>query len=352
LRPESRIRTLAMAPLMMSKQFRNFDILHDHFQYYRHIFAKYALRELRSRTETQLPVLNMAMQRWPEPNNEQDDFEIARHAIAYARHWVPKDSRADAVNAFIEALDRHADREMARLGIAEKGAFSEDQLNEWLERNNERQVYGAQAPKPKVFGIGLSRTGTRSLTHALQILGFDTIHYPLDPDTYNEIANGQYDLTLLKNHDGITDITVAPYFAQLHKRYPGSKFILTVRDKESWLQSCQHHWFNSPPFLEDGEPEPEHRLQIRRFFRAATYGCYDFVPERFSWVYDQHVKNVLEYFKDYPDDLLVIDVCAGEGFEALAPFFNRPMPCAVFPHKGAALSQQIVSELKKEMVDA
>ena len=30
----------------------------------------------------------------------------------------------------------------------------------------------------KVFGIGLSRTGTSSLYEALTILGIDTIHYP------------------------------------------------------------------------------------------------------------------------------------------------------------------------------
>ncbi|WP_412545757.1 hypothetical protein [Maricaulis sp. MIT060901] len=53
LRPESRLRNLAMKPMGVAKQFRNFDILHDHFQSYHHIFMKYALRELRSRTKDQ-----------------------------------------------------------------------------------------------------------------------------------------------------------------------------------------------------------------------------------------------------------------------------------------------------------
>lgn len=347
LRPESRLRGIAMKAALMNKQFRNFDILHDHFQYYRHIFAKYALRELRSRA-VELPRLNMAMQRWPQPNNEEDDFLVARHAIEYARKICPKERRPEEVDRFIQDLPDHAEREMARLGIAEKGEFTVDQLDEWLERNSEHQIFGVRALKPKVFGLGLSRTGTRSLTSSLQMLGFDPVHYPYDPDTYNEIANGQYDLTILKHHDGITDITVSSYYAQLDKLYPGSKFILTVRDKASWLRSCENHWANAPAFMETDDPELEHRLSVRRFFRAATYGCYDFVPERFSWVYDQHVKNVMDYFKDQPEKLLVLDVCAGEGFEQLAPFLDRPMPCTPFPHNGSAISKRVSEVRAKE----
>lgn len=344
LRPESRLRGIAMRSAMMNKQFRNFDILHDHFQYYRHIFAKYALRELRSRS-VELPRLNMAMQRWPQPNDEQDDFAVARHAIDYARRMCPPDRSPDEVEGFIRDLPEHAEREMAKLGIAEKGAFTMDQLDDWLARNNERQVFGARERKPKVFGLGLSRTGTRSLTTALQILGYDPVHYPIDPDTYNEIANGQYDLTLLKHHDGITDITVAQYYAQLDKLYPGSKFILTVRDKQGWLRSCENHWLNAPAFIETDDPELLSRLKVRQFFRASTYGCYDFEPERFSWVFDQHIKNVTEYFKDKPGRLLIMDVCAGDGFEKLAPFLDRPMPCTPFPHNGSAVTKR-VSELR------
>lgn len=340
LRPESYLRGRVMKATMKTKQFRNFDILHDHFQYYRHIFAKYALRELRSRS-VELPRLTMAMQRWPQPNDEQDDFTVARHAIDYARARCPKGSSAEETDRFIQELPRHAEQELARLGIAEKGRFTMDQLDAWLQRNNEQQVFGLRTPKPKIFGLGLSRTGTRSLTTALHILGFDPIHYPLDADTYNEIANGQYDLTLLKHHDGITDITVAPYYAQLDKLYPDSKFILTVRDKESWLRSCENHWLNSPAFIETDDPDLLHRLSIRRFFRASTYGCYDFVPDRFSWVYDQHVKNVLDYFKDSPEKLLVMDVCKGDGFEKLAAFVGRPIPSTPFPHNGSAVSKRV-----------
>lgn len=342
LRPESRIRGIAMRAAMMSKQFRNFDILHDHFQYYRHVFAKYALRELRSRKE-ELPQLTMAMQRWPQSDGPHDDFAIARHAIDYARRHCPPDRSAADVDRFIQDLPHHAEQELTRLGVEEKGDFTLDELQDWLERNKQHKLFASRAPKQKVFGIGLSRTGTRSLNRALQTLGFDPLHYPLDGDTYTEIAHGQYDLTLLKHHDGITDITVSSFYAQLDKAYSDSKFILTVRDKKSWLDSCENHWRNSQAFEDTTDPERLRLLEIRRFFRATTFGCYDFQPERFVWVYDQHLKAVTDYFRDRPDQLLILDVCAGDGFDKLAPFMGRDVPCTPFPHSGSAVSQQVAS---------
>lgn len=341
LRPESRLRNLAMKPLRMSKQFRNFDILHDHFQFYRHVFMKYALRELRSRNRVQRRRLDMAMKRWPESANGVDDFLVARHAIDYTRGLVPKTATPAEVHAFIEALPDHARAELDRLGIEEKGEFTMAELDAWLEKNEHRQQYGASDDKPKIFGLGLSRTGTRSLTGALQILGWDTSHYPIDEDTYTELANGQYDLTLLKDYDGLTDITTVPYYQQFDQAYPGSKFILTVRDKESWLRSCQNHWFNRPAFKQTDDPDEETHLLVRQLLRAAVYGCYNFVPERFSWVYDRHVRDVMEFFKDRPEDLLIIDICSGEGFEKLAPFLDRPIPAQPFPHKGNVLTQRV-----------
>ena len=348
LRPESRLRNLAMKPLRMSKQFRNFDILHDHFQYYRHVFAKYALRELRSRTDVQGRRLTMSMKGWPKPNCKVTDFSVARHAVEYARAMVPESASAQEVQSFIEALPEHAASELDRLGIEEKPPFTRADLDDWLDGNSSRRVYGAtEKNKPKVFGLGLSRTGTRSLTKALKVLGFDCAHYPVDEDTYTELTNGQYDLTVLKYYDGLTDITVAPFFEMFDKQYPGSKFILTVRDRESWLRSCQNHWFNRPAFKEAEDPDEETHYLMRQFLRSSVFGCYNFVPERFVWVYEQYVKRVMDYFKDRPEDLLVINVCEGEGYEKLAPFLNRPLPTQPFPHKGNVLSQRIAQERAK-----
>ncbi len=339
LRPESRLRNLAMKALGYSKKFRNFDILHDYFQYYHHIFAKYALREVRSRNDRQRARLAFAMARWKR--RRHPDFQVARQAVAYARKQVPAGSTVPEIAAFVESLPARSAAETARLGMAEKDSFSRRELARHRQRAA-HQVHYAQAwNKPKVFGLGLSRTGTRSLTLALQTLGFDLSHYPTDAQTYYELACGKYDFAVLDECDGITDITVASYYAQLDKLYPGSKFILTVREKQSWLRSCRNHWWNSAAFARAETPEQEIYFKTRRLLRAAVFGCYEFDVERFSWVYDLHLRNVKQYFTGRPESLLVLDVCGGEHWQPLCRFLDRELPAQPFPHKGNQLSERL-----------
>src|SRR5215217_9330431 len=92
--------------------------------------------------------------------------------------------------------------------------------------------------RSKVFGIGLSRTGTVSLAEAMNVLGIKTIHFPCDEQTFEDLRMGNYDLRILEEYQGAVDTPVAPFYAQLDSHYPNSKFILTVRDKQSWLKSC------------------------------------------------------------------------------------------------------------------
>ena len=65
--------------------------------------------------------------------------------------------------------------------------------------------------------------------------------------------------------------------------------------------------------------------------RLAVYGVTTFHRGRLKYVYERHVREVEEYFKQRPRDLLVLDVCAGEGWEKLCAFLNKPVPPGPFP---------------------
>ena len=332
LRPESRIRSFALQELNESKYVHNFAILHDHFQSFYDIFQKYGLRELRCRTPEKLALLESAQQFW----TDEPDYEVAQLALEHAREHVPLDAPPSTVNAYIERLPEYARDVMLRHAIKEKAGFSMEELD--------RAEARLQQPRKnfnKVFGLGLSRTGTRSLTAGLQYLGFNISHYPTDEQTFQELARGDHRFSLLEMHDGMTDITVAPYYEELDRLYPGSKFVLTVRDEETWLQSCENHWSGRDAFAPTKGSSEESHMKIRRFLRAAVYGCYDFQPERFARVYRKHVDQVLDYFRDRPEDLLVMNVVGGEGFEKLCPFLGLPIPIKPFPHKGNRLTEQL-----------
>ena len=183
-------------------------------------------------------------------------------------------------------------------------------------------------PDQKVFGLGLSKTGTSSLTEALELLGVRAIHYPHDATTYEELRSANYRLSILREYQAILDIPVAPFYAQLDAAWPGAKFILTVRDREAWLRSAEVHW---RLLMQWWENFPEFK-RFHEFISACTYGSIGFSRERFGFVYDTHVRNVREYFAGRPDDFLEMDICAGEGWERLCPFLGMEAPGAPFPH--------------------
>jgi hypothetical protein len=176
----------------------------------------------------------------------------------------------------------------------------------------------------KVFGIGLGRTGTGSLVAALNLLGIRSIHYPSDDQTLRELKEARYRLSVLEDHDGAADVSVAPFYAQLDRAYPGSKFILSVRERESWLGSIEAH-FSNPV---------NHEYEFARFIHTVVYGCEVFHRDRFAHVYDCHVRNVAHYFGGRPSDLLVLDICKGGSWESLCPFLGLPLPSPPipFPH--------------------
>ncbi|WP_146166703.1 sulfotransferase family protein [Streptosporangium nondiastaticum] len=191
--------------------------------------------------------------------------------------------------------------------------------------------------KPKVFGIGLSRTGTLSLTTALRTLGFDTAHYPSDASTYATLLAGTARFGVLDRYDGITDITVVPYYQELDLLWPGAKFVLTVREEESWLRSCRRHWerpIGNKTGNEIGNKAAlgEHYPDLQRFLRSAVYGCHAFHRERFLRVARRHTAEVLRHFAGRDGDLLVLDITDGQGYERLAPFLGLPVPDEPFPH--------------------
>jgi hypothetical protein len=161
----------------------------------------------------------------------------------------------------------------------------------------------------RVFGIGLSRTGTTSLTDALRLLGFSAVHYPLS-------------LEEIERHDAATDLLVAATFESLDCKFPGSKFIYTVRAREDWLESCRRHWARQA-----------NRWAIDWELRRQLYDTTRFDPDLFVRAYERHERRVLRYFAGRPRDLLVVDICGQHAsWHKLCAFLGVRAPDAPFPH--------------------
>jgi|GEM_PF-581732 len=198
----------------------------------------------------------------------------------------------------------------------------------WLDR-----IWPRTSRGPRLFGLGMSRTGTSSLERALQILGIACAHY--EPDrgviSYMEGRSPQLQLREWMAYQAIVDLPVPFLLRELDALFPGSKFILTTRPLESWQASCARHF--------------RRRLVNRRLYRlrSSDWEHWDHAVTRFVFrqeEYDAEVfrriflesnARVLDWFKDRPQDLLVMDQNGGFEWPRLCAFLGCPVPDVPFP---------------------
>ena len=174
--------------------------------------------------------------------------------------------------------------------------------------------------RTKIFGVGLSRTGTYSLNGALEVLGFKSMHFPHSYDP----LDGEV--------DAMTDIPVACDFEMLDKKYPHSKFILTTRRLQDWLPSMK--WLIGNNYYlptSDGKPIPITPVIERTC--TTLYGTTTYDEPLLTEAYRRHHAKVLNYFKERKKDLLVMDLPGGDGWKKLCPFLGKEIPDAEFPHR-------------------
>ena len=172
----------------------------------------------------------------------------------------------------------------------------------------------------KVFGIGLQRTGTTTLTAAMRLLGYRSTHFPADlwDDPH---------APLLDEYDALFDNPIPLIYKDLDARFPGSKFILTTRDEEGWLKSCE--WL----FTEMREPWGFDTSERLKAMHTYAYGTNHFNEDAFRQAFRDHHADVHAHFADRPDDLLVLDIAEEDKWTPLCAFLGEPRPRAPFPHQ-------------------
>ena len=171
--------------------------------------------------------------------------------------------------------------------------------------------------KPRVFCIGWHKTGTSSLGHALVQLGYSVLGCRLDmvhPLRQNDIDVA---LELAGQFDALQDVPWAALYAEIDQAFPGSRFILTEREEQSWLRSALHHF--------DSADIPLHEWL---YGEGVMRGNEQLYLDR----YRRHNREVRAYFTNRQDDLLVLDLAEGNAWTELCGFLRDPVPNRAFPH--------------------
>ena len=171
----------------------------------------------------------------------------------------------------------------------------------------------------KIIGVGFQKTGTSSLREALKILG-----YKVGDNNYQllwPILHGNFESVLrkIKKYDAVEDNPWPLIYKELDSAISNCKFILTIREPESWYKSVERHIgdFRSP---------------MHEWIYGLGKGLPKYHKQNTLDVYNNHNKEILAYFKDRPQDLLVVDFTSGAGWKELCDFLKKPIPDVPFPH--------------------
>lgn len=197
-----------------------------------------------------------------------------------------------------------------------------------------------------MFCIGLNKTGTTSLKSFFEKVGFIVGDQWEAERLYTYFYSGDYDL--IHEHIRTAEVfqdfpfSVPGFYKELVRKYPGSKYILSVRENDQvWFNSVLN--FHKQVFGGGGEVTIDDLKNSDYIEKgaawemfSATYGVSEtdirlYDNERLTAVYNRHNNDVADFFTDSEDSLIVIDLKKSEDFSRLCDFLGIRTELRGFP---------------------
>lgn len=249
-------------------------------------------------------------------------------------------------------------------------------LNSWYWHFLEDYIYRIPSPPPRkrtkpleVICVGLPRSGTESLQHALLILGYDYTYHGWDilfeqpfygqewsklarkkfyPDAGGDgdchITASEFD-ALIGHSAAVTDAAGSVFAAEMIQAYPDAKVILNVRrDLDAWHASAVKNlchvnetwlfwalsWWTREYFWGWHVYE---RLMWAGLFRCLD-GTFDSgIRRNGKWVYREHCAMVRGLVPEHR----LLEWSVEDGWGPLCEFLDKDVPKEVFPRTNDAV---------------
>ena len=185
----------------------------------------------------------------------------------------------------------------------------------------------------EIIGARFGRTGTMSLKHALQQLGYPCYHmvecFPKGPPhwkLWEAVGRSQPDWdALFEGFTATVDFPACTSYKALADHYPDAKVVLTVRDPEKWFVSTQNTIFGEEwiKFLPTSEAGAYMKATIDDYFDGRMHD-----REHLIRRFNEHVADVRANIP--AERLLVFEVA--DGWQPLCEFLGLPVPENAFPN--------------------
>ena len=192
-------------------------------------------------------------------------------------------------------------------------------------------------PNPKIFCVGRNKTGTTSLAAALKALGY-RVGRQRDAEMLMEdwgLRDFRRLIAYCHTADAFQDVPFSLDYAfqAVDAAFPGSKFILTVRDSpEQWYQSLTR--FHAKRLGRGRIPSPDDLRNDPYVFKGWLWRNKELVfgPDEdtlfdaalYKAHYVAHNERVVDYFRHRPGDLLVLNLASPDSMKRLCEFLGRP----------------------------
>ena len=159
---------------------------------------------------------------------------------------------------------------------------------------------------PRIFGIGLNKTGTTSLAEALRILGLTVDHS--DERNTQRCVSCEWPEEIV----GYLDGPIHRVKWILAKRFPDALFLLTERDYISWINSRIVHVLHNR-VRQDGDP------------------WQDIDTAAWQREFEDWHSDANRFHAEYPHRVLRWNVNEPLGWEPLCRFLKLDVPAVPFP---------------------
>ena len=125
-------------------------------------------------------------------------------------------------------------------------------------------------------------------------------------------------LSVAERFEAFSDFPWALIYRELDRKFQDARFILTVRDSNTWYDSlCRH-----------AIARPNGRIRRLIYGHPMPQGNRDV----FISTFEKHNESVKQHFASMADKLLVVSWENGDGWKELCEFLGRLRPKKKFPH--------------------